>query len=160
MSRHGQSILHNGRRSDVSGIRMADFLTGEAGRAMLSRGMTKSSGRMDGGALMLAIKLATVELKLQSLEFALERHYRPDQPRVPAGHPQGGQWTSTGGQARKRERVRTAFGAIYVWERQVAHPVLGLARKCFYRDMLDRWFAVPVGIDKQCPPTYPADPTE
>jgi hypothetical protein len=24
-------------------------------------------------------------------------HYNPDQPRVPAGHPDGGQWTSTGG---------------------------------------------------------------
>jgi len=110
--------------------------------------------------LTLAIKLATLELKLHNFLHALERHYREDQPRVPAGQREGGRWTPVGGPVPQQDRVRTAFGAIYMFQRQVAHPVLGLARNCFYRDMLDRWFAVPMGIDKECPPTYPADPTE
>jgi hypothetical protein len=110
--------------------------------------------------LALAIKLATVDLKLDAFLAALERRYRADQPRVPAGRPEGGRWTPVGGRAPQQDRVRTAFGAVYMFQRQVAHPVLGLARNCFYRDMLDRWFAVPMGIDKACPPTYPADPTE
>jgi hypothetical protein len=110
--------------------------------------------------LTLAVKLATLEMRLHTFQAALERNYRPDQPRVPAGQREGGQWTLVGGPAPRQDRVRTAFGAVYKFQQQVAHPVLGLARKCFYRDMLDRWFAVPMGIDKACPPTYPADPTE
>ena len=60
-------------------------------------------------------------------DVALERRYRPDQPRVPAGNSGGGQWTSGGGgdsgvgfsgvrddRARRRDaegRVRTAMNA-------------------------------------------------
>lgn len=43
-------------------------------------------------ALSLVLQLATLELKLDAFVFALERWYRPDQPRAPRGTPIGGQW--------------------------------------------------------------------
>lgn len=39
------------------------------------------------------------EVKLQRLARHLETRYSPDQPRAPAGSPEGGQWTSGGGSA-------------------------------------------------------------
>lgn len=35
--------------------------------------------------------------KLEKLYEEIERKYRPDQARVPAGNPDGGQWTDEGG---------------------------------------------------------------
>jgi hypothetical protein len=35
----------------------------------------------------------TLDLKLFKLRLALERSYSPEQPRIPAGQPAGGQWT-------------------------------------------------------------------
>jgi len=49
------------------------------------------------GGLELSIRLATLEIELKLLTRALERRYSPDQPRVAAGNPDGGQWTSGGG---------------------------------------------------------------
>lgn len=40
----------------------------------------------------IRIELAILELKLDALLRALERFYRPDQPRAPRGTPIGGQW--------------------------------------------------------------------
>lgn len=51
-------------------------------------GMSAVSAR----TLRIAIRLATVELKLDVLIQSLERHYRSDQPRAPRGTPTGGQW--------------------------------------------------------------------
>src|SRR5215212_8548858 len=42
--------------------------------------------------------LARSELEIRCLRLALTlRHFNPSQPRVPAGHPDGGRWTSGGG---------------------------------------------------------------
>lgn len=38
-----------------------------------------------------------VEVKLHDLKRAVKAGFDPNQPRVPAGNPDGGQWTSTGG---------------------------------------------------------------
>lgn len=51
-------------------------------------------------ALIAAIRFATLEIKLNLLVRALERRYRPDQPRAPKGTPEGGQWID--------DRVRVA----------------------------------------------------
>ncbi|WP_332310725.1 phage portal protein [Methylocystis silviterrae] len=62
---------------------------------------------------------ASKEALFAKRDAALERRYRPDQPRVPAGNSGGGQWTNGGGgssgarddRARRRDaedRVRTA----------------------------------------------------
>lgn len=42
-------------------------------------------------ALTAAVRFATLEIKLHLLVRALERRYRPDQPRAPKGTPEGGQ---------------------------------------------------------------------
>ena len=47
-------------------------------------------------SIALALQWWTLELKLDAFIFALERRYAPDQPRVPAGNPDGGQWTLGG----------------------------------------------------------------
>jgi len=56
--------------------------------------------------LKLQSELAALkaEIKFQRLRRALKA-YNPDQPRVPAGNPDGGQWTSDGGQG---DRIRIA----------------------------------------------------
>ena len=41
-----------------------------------------------------------VEEKLLDLERAVKANFNPNQPRVPAGNPDGGQWTRTGGRRR------------------------------------------------------------
>jgi hypothetical protein len=38
-----------------------------------------------------------VKVKLHDLERALKANFNPNQPRVPAGNPDGGQWTGVGG---------------------------------------------------------------
>ena len=43
-------------------------------------------------ALTAAVRLATLEIKFDLLVRALERRYRPDQPRAPKGTREGGQW--------------------------------------------------------------------
>jgi hypothetical protein len=43
--------------------------------------------------------LFTLELKLYDFLRVLERHYSPNQPRVLAGNPDGGQWTAGAGAA-------------------------------------------------------------
>jgi hypothetical protein len=46
---------------------------------------------------LLEAKALVAELKWQLALRRFARKYRPDQPRVPAGNPDGGQWTSEGG---------------------------------------------------------------
>jgi hypothetical protein len=38
-----------------------------------------------------------VETKLRDLEHAIKANFDPNQPRVPAGNPDGGQWTDAAG---------------------------------------------------------------
>lgn len=47
-------------------------------------------------------------------EWRLERKYSPDQPRVPAGSPEGGRWTSGGGGIAKVERQGPKAVARYL----------------------------------------------
>lgn len=42
------------------------------------------------------VHASNVEAKLRQLARALETKYDPNQPRIPAGNPDGGQWTETG----------------------------------------------------------------
>jgi hypothetical protein len=54
---------------------------------------------------LLEAKALVAELKWQLALRRFARKYRPDQPRVPAGNPDGGQWTSEGGGPRDDPRV-------------------------------------------------------
>ncbi len=53
----------------------------------------------------LRYELAGLEIDLAALKLrrVLRLKYRPDQPRVPAGNPDGGQWTSEGGGAGRND---------------------------------------------------------
>jgi hypothetical protein len=105
-------------------------------------------------SLLLALSLATLELKLDAFIRALERHYRPDQPRVPAGNPDGGQWTDAGaGQVERR--IRTALSAVLATQR-VGLGEDRMIRHCWYQDMLGRQFTREIDASETCPPTIPA----
>jgi hypothetical protein len=62
-------------------------------------------GSMDAGRAVSAelhrvrwfLHAHLVETKLRALEGAVKANFDPDQPRVPAGQPDGGQWTGAGG---------------------------------------------------------------
>lgn len=60
------------------------------GAPLAAIGATLARLRMQAAALRF-------ETKLRRLSRALDRRYSPNQPRVPAGSPGGGQWTSGGG---------------------------------------------------------------
>ena len=51
------------------------------------------------------LAICRTNLALLNLEIALFRKYRPDQPRVPAGNPDGGQWTDGGGDGSRTRNV-------------------------------------------------------
>lgn len=105
---------------------------------------------------MLAIKLATLELKLHNFLAALERHYRPDQPRMPAGRPEGGQWTRVGGSS-GGSRTRTALTGVLILQR-VGVGRDGLIRHCIYQDMFGRQFTREQNAIELCRPTLPVPP--
>jgi hypothetical protein len=54
-----------------------------------------------------ALRREIAELRLDCLRARWLRKYNPDQPRVPAGNPDGGQWTNEGGGASVRLKGRT-----------------------------------------------------
>lgn len=56
-------------------------------------------------ALVVAIKLATAELKADALRHALKGVNWRDQPRVPPGNANGGQWMGMGGPVDDRTHV-------------------------------------------------------
>lgn len=60
--------------------------------------------------------------ELESLYESYEGKYSPDQPRVPAGSPEGGQWTSEGGDAgsAQESNVTPDVRAILDKARQIA----------------------------------------
>lgn len=51
----------------------------------------------DLGRLARSITVLQAEIKLLALHLRLKAGFRPDQPRVPAGNPDGGQWADGGG---------------------------------------------------------------
>jgi hypothetical protein len=85
--------------------------------------------------LLHALLLATLELKLEAFIFALERWYRPDQPRAPRGTPIGGQWIDDGG-GRRSERIRTALSAVLVSDRRIGLGDGVLIRHCLTKTCL------------------------
>jgi hypothetical protein len=78
---------------------------------------------------VLAIELATLGLKLDAFVRALERRYSPDQPRVPAGSPDGGEWTLGAGASNPLrpdgQRIRSAqgYGVNILEEPEATHIV-------------------------------------
>jgi len=75
------------------------------------------------------IQLVTLELKLLAFADALERRYAPDQPRVPAGNADGGQWTDGGSgfggtrPGRPSTLVAQGYGVNLTDEPEAAHII-------------------------------------
>jgi hypothetical protein len=59
----------------------------------------------DWSQAALWLQVTTLELKLDAFIWALERRYRPDQPRAPKGTPEGGQWIDDVGSSTDRTDV-------------------------------------------------------
>jgi hypothetical protein len=107
-------------------------------------------------ALLVVVRLATLELKLGTLLRSLERRYNADQPRVPAGSPKGGQWTSIGG-SRGAVRIRAALAAKLLTQR-VGVGDDRMIRHCIYHDYFGRQFGQEQDAAKVCPPTLTVPP--
>ena len=107
---------------------------------------------MGAGARCLAaiavMQGATVEWKLRAFARALERRYSPNQPRVPAGTPEGGQWTDAGGS--QSERTRTALAGVLI-DQRVGVGDGELIRMCTYQDMFGRLRSREIDAGKLCP---------
>jgi hypothetical protein len=114
--------------------------------------------------LLRKLSLFILELKVYTFISLLERHYNPDQPRVPAGSPDGGEWMDGGGSgypARARlprgtQRIALAARLIgkrlgFGDERVIVH--------CYYRDMLGNDFTIEQDATLECRPTWPTRPT-
>ena len=118
--------------------------------------------------LSRAIELATVELKLYNFIHALERRYSPDQPRVPASNPDGGQWTrpagesgrsATRGPGRVNKPLRTALAGVLTMQR-VGVGDHRLIRHCVYEDMFMRQRTREIDATQNCPRTLKFPPYE
>jgi hypothetical protein len=120
------------------------------------------------GGLRLALDVAILELKPifeQALAWFIdfERRYRPDQPRVPAGNPHGGQWTDAGGASRSRNSsgtkkpIKTALAGVLVLQK-VGVGQAGMMRMCTYEDMFGRQFSREQSASEFCPRTLAVPP--
>jgi len=113
-----------------------------------------NAGRTEGLRLfILRLRCAAAESRMTAALLALERHYRPDQPRVPAGAPEGGQWTSDG--SAPARHVALAGNLI---AQRVGAGEMGLIRICTYIDLLGRQYSFEQDAIRLCPPTYKAPP--
>jgi hypothetical protein len=63
----------------------------------LAQARTERLLRAAHSAALLSHKLALLNIEAQHRLALYNSHFNPNQPRVPAGHPDGGQWTSAGG---------------------------------------------------------------
>jgi len=90
--------------------------------------------------------------ELEAFYDRFELKYRSDQPRVPAGNPDGGQWTSEGGGGRSAEQPRRTsqveFGIL------VAEIPLVRGRLCVYQFGNLR-VVVPGPTNFHCPASTP-----
>ena len=64
---------------------------------------------------ILRLRCATAGNRMTAALLTLERHYRPDQPRVPAGVAEGGQWTSEGAERDISQRIAAMGPTEILW---------------------------------------------
>ena len=106
-------------------------------------------------ALKMTVKLATLELELASVAQALERHYRVDQPRAPAGTPIGGQWIDVAARRVPRVRCVSCGGAS---GSSGMYDIRGkmLCPECTVRilDLQGKPYRVQIEVIKQYDPLY------
>jgi hypothetical protein len=76
------------------------------------------------------LRARVVEAKLRELERAVKTGFDPNQPRVPAGSPDGGQWTGGGGGGGSSAGSPTASGSTL-------EKIVSLARRIAAGSPLD-----------------------
>ena len=119
----------------------------------------------------LALDLAVLELTLYAFAKVLdarrapERRYSPDQPRVSAGSPDGGQWTGASGshagarRSASRKPIQTAL-AGRLEKVELLHMERTYFWMCNYRDILGRRYGFSLHLSKVCPETWVAPPAD
>jgi hypothetical protein len=85
----------------------------------------------------------------------LEQRYRPDQPRVPAGNSEGGQWTD--GDRTNESRVDVALAGRLI-DQRMGHAGGRWIRMCTYIDFLGRQYSREIDATELCPTYYVAPP--
>lgn len=114
--------------------------------------VSHSSGRSIGLATRM-LRYESAATRLRTALRALELRYSQDQPRVPAGNPDGGQWTEqigVSGTGRRRQiaQGRQTFSGYYVGTHQDA--ATGVTYCVYYDSRNGYRFSVPKVSDK-CP---------
>jgi hypothetical protein len=72
-------------------------------------------------AIALPHRLRLIDIEARHRLAQYRSHYNPNQPRVPAGHPDGGQWTATGGtRLAAADKPRPGRGGIIAMALQLA----------------------------------------
>lgn len=74
-------------------------------------------------AIALPHRLRLIDLEARHRLAQYRSHYNPNQPRVPAGHPDGGRWTATGGSGTRlaaADKPRPGRGGIIAIVLQLA----------------------------------------
>ena len=107
------------------------------------------------GLLTSIILHETAAMRVMTAARALEQYYRPDQPRVPAGTPEGGQWTDAG--SSRDDRQDTALAAPLIGQR-VGIVETEFKRMCTYMDMFGRQYSREVPAGEPCPRTLVVPP--
>ena len=90
---------------------------------------------------MLAHKLALLDIEAQHRLSWHQSHFNPNQPRVPAGHRDGGQWTRMGGGTgvQLAARDKSIVGALFMAALHAAMLTIEAYRsKNGLRDLFDR----------------------
>jgi hypothetical protein len=116
----------------------------------------------------LAVELKRLRSELAQLRFDLElrklaayaRKYSPNQPRVPAGNPDGGQWMREGNTLDSSSLAASAQQFAQLGEigtllgTAIVHPSLGGGRDCFYKFSYGI-VALRQSANFVCPPAIP-----
>jgi hypothetical protein len=99
--------------------------------------------------LVRRIEAETAAMRFMRAARALDRRYRPDQPRVPAGNPDGGEWTPIG--SRDSTPVGTANIATLI-DQRVGVGEKGMIRSCTYIDADGKMYTRMIDAIDLCPP--------
>lgn len=116
-------------------------------------GATNLDGALE--TLVLRIRSESAAIRMSSALKALERHYRPDQPRVPAGSPEGGQWTDEGIGGRVG-RVAAGLEQLRLAGQRVGFGDDRVVRHCYYANSAGVVVhTLELDAILPCPPFYP-----
>ena len=77
-------------------------------------------------AIALPHRLRLIDIEARHRLAQYRSHYNPNQPRVPAGHPDGGQWTAAGGYGTRLAAADNLYRRVLQIDPRDAHAQAGL----------------------------------